>query len=90
MLYPPDSGIYSSVTLRVTKEEAVARRVILADDLDGSEATQTLNYTVDGQEYEIDLSEENAEKLRTTLAPRLPTSMQVVKSIESSRTKLRR
>jgi hypothetical protein len=36
----------------------VAQRIVLTDDLDGSEATQTLNYTVDGQEYEIDLSAE--------------------------------
>src|SRR4051794_38857877 len=42
-----------------TQEETMAQRVVLTDDLDGSEATQTLNYTIDGQEYEIDLSEEN-------------------------------
>ena len=36
----------------------VAQRVVLTDDLDGSEATQTLQYVIDGQEYEIDLSED--------------------------------
>ena len=47
----------------------MAQRIVLIDDLDGSEASTTLTYAVDGQEYEIDLSEKNAEKFRTTLAP---------------------
>jgi hypothetical protein len=33
----------------------MAQRIVLTDDLDGSEATQTLTYTIDGQEYEIDV-----------------------------------
>jgi hypothetical protein len=44
----------------------MAQRVVLIDDLDGSEGSETLLYTVDGQEYEIDLSEENANTFRTT------------------------
>jgi hypothetical protein len=47
----------------------VAQRVVLTDDLDGSEATQTLGYTVDGQEYEIDLSEENIQRFHEALEP---------------------
>jgi hypothetical protein len=43
----------------------MAQRVILVDDLDGSEGAETLRYSVDGQEYEIDLSESNAEKFRS-------------------------
>jgi Lsr2 len=45
----------------------VAQRVVLTDDLDGSKATQTLNYTVDGQEYGIDLSEENIQRFHEAL-----------------------
>jgi Lsr2 len=45
----------------------MAQRVILGDDLDGSEGAETLRYTVDGQEYEIDLSTANAEKFRKGL-----------------------
>jgi hypothetical protein len=45
----------------------MAQRVILVDDLDGSEGAETLRYTVDSQEYEIDLSAENAEKFRKGL-----------------------
>jgi hypothetical protein len=55
----------------------VAQRVVLTDDLDGSEATQTLNYTVDGQEYEIDLSEENIQRFHEALEPFVSKSRQV-------------
>jgi hypothetical protein len=35
----------------------------------GSEAVESLTFEVDSREYEIDLSEENAAKLREALAP---------------------
>lgn len=40
----------------------------LVDDLDGSEAADTVAFALDGVSYEIDLNEENAEKLRDALA----------------------
>lgn len=40
----------------------------LIDDLDGSEATETVRFALDGTEYEIDLTEENAGSLRGLLA----------------------
>jgi hypothetical protein len=40
----------------------------LVDDLDGSEAADTVAFALDGVAYEIDLNEENAEKLREALA----------------------
>lgn len=43
-------------------------RVLLIDDLDGSEATQTVTFGVDGVTYEIDLSDEHAAALRESLA----------------------
>jgi hypothetical protein len=46
----------------------MAQRVVLIDDLDGSEGDETVTYAVDGQECEIDLSEKNAQKLRDALA----------------------
>jgi hypothetical protein len=55
----------------------MAQKVMLIDDLDGSEGAETITYTVDGQEYEIDLSEENAEKFRTALAPFIEKSRTV-------------
>jgi hypothetical protein len=42
--------------------------VSLVDDLDGSEAEETVEFGLDGAFYEIDLSEDNAERLRDALA----------------------
>lgn len=42
---------------------------ILVDDLDGSEAAETVVFGLDGEAYEIDLTRENAEALRALLAP---------------------
>ncbi len=44
-------------------------RVVLEDDLDGGNAEETVAFALDGAEYEIDLSSENASKLREVLAP---------------------
>ena len=41
-------------------------QVLLVDDLDGSEATETVAFGLDGAAYEIDLSSGNAGKLRST------------------------
>jgi hypothetical protein len=41
---------------------------ILEDDLDGSEAEETVSFSLDGVLYEIDLSVKNATKLRDALA----------------------
>jgi nucleoid-associated protein Lsr2 len=41
--------------------------VQLVDDLDGSEAHETIKFGLDGLSYEIDLSNKNAAKLRTAL-----------------------
>jgi hypothetical protein len=43
--------------------------VVLVDDIDGSEAAETVTFGLDGAQYEIDLSADNADKLRETLAP---------------------
>jgi hypothetical protein len=44
-------------------------RVRLVDDLDGSEASETVTFSLDQRVYEVELSEENAAKLRDALAP---------------------
>lgn len=43
--------------------------VVLEDDLDGTPADETLEFTIDGVEYEIDLTTEHAAALREALAP---------------------
>jgi nucleoid-associated protein Lsr2 len=42
--------------------------IVLEDDLDGSDATQTVSFGLDGTSYEIDLNDKNAGKLRDALA----------------------
>jgi len=43
--------------------------ITLVDDLDGSEAEEQVEFSVDGRTYEIDLSAANAGRLRGALAP---------------------
>jgi hypothetical protein len=54
----------------VRRAESMAQKVqvLLVDDLDGSEATETVAFGLDGAAYEIDLSSGNAGKLRKELA----------------------
>jgi hypothetical protein len=42
--------------------------VSLIDDLDGDQADETVEFGLDGKNYEIDLSASNASKLRDALA----------------------
>jgi hypothetical protein len=43
-------------------------QVRLVDDLNGEEAQETVRFGFEGAEYEIDLTAENAEKLRSVLS----------------------
>lgn len=49
----------------------MARKVqmILLDDIDGGEAKRTATFALDGKAYEIDLNEENLDKLSEAMAP---------------------
>lgn len=42
--------------------------ITLVDDIDGSDATETVTFGLDGATYEIDLNDKNASKLRDALA----------------------
>lgn len=44
-------------------------QVSLVDDIDGSVASSTVGFSLDGKTYELDLSDKNAGKLRDALAP---------------------
>jgi hypothetical protein len=48
----------------------VAQKTVveLVDDLDGGEADETVTFALDGVDFMIDLSAENANRLRDTLA----------------------
>lgn len=43
--------------------------IVLVDDIDESEASQTVSFALDGKEYAIDLNDVNAQKLRDAFAP---------------------
>mgnify|MGYP001950986074 CR=1 FL=1 len=51
----------------------VARYVMtrLVDDIDGSDAVTTVSFSLDGRNYEIDLSESHLERLQQALEPYL-------------------
>lgn len=45
------------------------KSVELVDDIDGSPATTTIEFTFDGKNYVIDLSEQHADEFNEALAP---------------------
>lgn len=59
----------------------------LIDDLDGSEAQETVKFGLDGHFYEIDLSARNANKLRNVFAPYLERGTRVSSRAASSGTR---
>jgi hypothetical protein len=68
----------------------MARQVIttLIDDLDGKKADRTVEFSLDGVNYTIDLSEANAGKLRKVLDPYISAGTRIGRS--SSRIPARR
>jgi hypothetical protein len=44
-------------------------QVILVDDVSGGDATETVEFALDGVTYEIDLNDDNATRLREDMAP---------------------
>ncbi len=44
-------------------------QVVLVDDMDGGSADETLAFSLDGANYEIDLSSANAARFRDVMAP---------------------
>jgi Lsr2 len=52
--------------------------VHLVDDLDASEASETMRFEVDGRTYEIDLSGRNAQRFRTEIAPYIAHARRVI------------
>jgi hypothetical protein len=47
---------------------AQIREIRLIDDMDGEAADETVEFGIDGKNYEIDLSKDNAGELRDALA----------------------
>lgn len=53
--------------------------VTLIDDMTGEQAAETVHFGVDGVQYEIDLTEENAARLREALAEFMRNGRKVAK-----------
>lgn len=70
----------------------MAQRTIvhLEDDLDGSQAAETVRFGLDGQSYEIDLNEAHATELRDALQPFIEASRSSVRSVNGRRPATRR
>jgi len=52
-------------------------KIILVDDLDAGSADETVRFGLDGTQYEIDLSTDNAKNLRAALKPYLDAGRKV-------------
>lgn len=55
-------------------------QVLLVDDLDGSEATETVTFGLDGQTFEIDLNEKNIKAFRKSLTPYVDRARKVART----------
>ena len=57
----------------------MAKQIIhkLVDDIDGGDADETIRFALDGVQYEIDLSNKNAGKMRNAIAPYLAAGSRV-------------
>ena len=58
--------------------------VVLVDDIDGSDAAETVSFGLDGAVYEIDLSKSNARKLREALSLYVGSARRVSRSGRSA------
>jgi hypothetical protein len=65
----------------------MAQRIVtlLEDDLDGSEASETVTFALDGTSYEIDLNDKNAGKLRDALTKYIAAGRKVGRSAPRGR-----
>lgn len=62
-------------------------QVLLVDDLDGGEASETVSFALDGSSYEIDLSGKNAEELRDAFAKYVGSARKAGRTSASSSTR---
>lgn len=68
----------------------MAQRTVvqLTDDIDGSEATGTVTFGLDGTTYQVDLNDTHAEDLREILAPYVSVARKVSGSRSRRRTNI--
>lgn len=62
--------------------------VVLVDDIDGSEAKETLSFALDGTRYEIDLNDANAKALRKAMEPFVKVARKQKRQYNSRKTRV--
>lgn len=60
-------------------------KLVLTDDFDGTDAAETVSFSIDQGHYEIELSSENAAKLREALAPFIERARRVANPARGAR-----
>jgi Lsr2 len=60
-------GILRLPTAETGRGDPVAQRIVRIDDLDESENAETVRFSIDGQDYEIDLAEANRQRFYQAL-----------------------
>jgi hypothetical protein len=67
----PDTWCRREAAARLSYAAIMAKQVIqrLVDDIDGSEAIETISFEVEGHSYQIDLNEHHAGEVRAKLEP---------------------
>lgn len=59
--------------------------VALIDDVDGSPATQTVKFAVGSEKYDLDLSDENAQRFNEAMRPFVLAAKRVAKNAKAIR-----
>src|SRR3954471_21696228 len=65
-----DVAIATAIHWELERSPFMAQRVnvVLVDDIDGTDAAETISFAMDGVDYEIDLSEKHAADLRDAVS----------------------
>lgn len=65
-----DVAIATAIHWELERSPFMAQRVnvVLVDDIDGTDASETVSFAIDGVDYEIDLSEKHAADLRDAVS----------------------
>jgi uncharacterized membrane protein YgcG len=65
-----DVVIATAIHWELERSPFMAQRVnvVLVDDIDGTDAVETVSFAIDGVDYEIDLSEKHAAELRDAVS----------------------
>lgn len=62
----------------------MAKKVIIADDIDGTADASSYSFALNGEQFEIDLSEANFKKLQDALTPFMEAGAKVTSRLPRS------